>query len=311
MLSQLSYREIWCVDFEFAADDGERPAPVCMVAHELRSRRLIWLWRDELQACVLPPFETDADRLFVAYFASAELGCFLALGWAIPARILDLYVEFRAQRNGLSVPAGKGLLGALTAQGLDSMAGDEKTTMRDLIIAGGPWTDTERADILDYCQSDVDALAQLLPATPPDILARPPSPHLPLGHALTRGRYMGAVAHMEFMGVPIDALTLDRLRESWDSIRERLIERVDANFNVYENGLFRLVRFEAYVTRHGIPWPRLETGTLDLARDTFRQEAKAHPEIAALSELRHALSELRLQSLAVCGDARIHRAQSA
>ena len=33
--------------------------------------------------------------------------------------------------------------------------------MRDLILSLGPWTSEEQLAILDYCQSDVDALALL------------------------------------------------------------------------------------------------------------------------------------------------------
>ncbi len=35
--------------------------------------------------------------------------------------------------------------------------------MRDLAIRGGPFADAERAALLDYCQTDADALARLLP----------------------------------------------------------------------------------------------------------------------------------------------------
>ena len=45
-----SFREVWLVDFEFQAPAGERPRPVCMVARELRTGRLLRLWRDELLA---------------------------------------------------------------------------------------------------------------------------------------------------------------------------------------------------------------------------------------------------------------------
>ena len=51
--------------------------------------------------------------MFVAYYASAELGCHLALGWPMPARILDLYAEFRCRTSGVATPCGSGLLGAL------------------------------------------------------------------------------------------------------------------------------------------------------------------------------------------------------
>jgi DNA polymerase I len=106
-----AFREVWAVDFEFVAPPGERPTPVCLVARELKSGRSIRLWRDQFGP--FPPYAVGADCLFVAYYASAELGCHLALGWPMPARILDLYTEFRCQTNGLPTVAGRGLLGAL------------------------------------------------------------------------------------------------------------------------------------------------------------------------------------------------------
>ena len=77
-LSRLPYREIWAVDFEFIAKGGNRPAPVCMVAKDLRSGRELRLWQDALQRHSKLPFDVGPDVLFVAYYASAELGCFLA-----------------------------------------------------------------------------------------------------------------------------------------------------------------------------------------------------------------------------------------
>jgi hypothetical protein len=76
----LAFREVWLVDFEFQASAGEHPRPVCMVARELRTGRLVRLWRDDLVALRRSPFDCGPDSLFVAYYASAELGCFLALG---------------------------------------------------------------------------------------------------------------------------------------------------------------------------------------------------------------------------------------
>jgi hypothetical protein len=100
----LPYRQIWLVDFEFVSKPGAIPVPVCMVARELISNRLIRLWQDELGAG--PPFPINDDTLFVAYFATAELGCFLALGWPTPGRVLDLYAEFRNATNGIPPPGG-------------------------------------------------------------------------------------------------------------------------------------------------------------------------------------------------------------
>ena len=116
-LDQLPFHEVWVVDFEFNGGAGERPEPICLVAREMKSRRKVSLWRDQFGSA--PPYSTDASALFVAYYASAEIGCHLALGWPVPTRVLDLFTEFRNRTNGLSTPAGAGLLGALAYFGLE------------------------------------------------------------------------------------------------------------------------------------------------------------------------------------------------
>src|SRR5271167_3489301 len=90
MVSCPPYREVWAVDFEFTAPPGERPTPLCMVARELRSCQLVRTWLADSSSASLS-FHTGPDVLFVAYYASAELGFYLALDWPIPVRILDLF----------------------------------------------------------------------------------------------------------------------------------------------------------------------------------------------------------------------------
>ena len=300
MIGRLPFREIWCVDFEFEAADGERPIPACLVAPELRSGRVSRIWKNELAALKCPPYPTDDGSLFIAHYASAELGCHLALNWPMPARVLDLFTEFRAATNGLPTVAGSSLLGALVAHGLAAMTVAEKKDMRDLVMRGGPWTETEKRAVLDYCQEDVDALARLLPAMLPRILDQSHG----LGHALLRGRYMVAAARVEWTGTPIDVPTLERLRDGWDPIKGRLVADVDRAYGVFEGQSFRADRFAQYLARAGIPWPILPSGGLDLSDDSFRQMARGYPEIAPLRELRHALSQLRLNALAVGSDGR-------
>jgi hypothetical protein len=75
--------------------------------------------------------------------------------------------------------------------------------MRNKFMAGNfnSWTQEEREAGLDYCETDVVALANLLPAM---------LPTLGLHHALIRGRYSGgAVSFMQHEGIPLDA-TLGR-----------------------------------------------------------------------------------------------------
>jgi hypothetical protein len=124
LVDLLPFAEIWAVDFEFGAKPGENPEPVCLVARELRSGRELRLWRDEFGS--EPPYPTGSDVLFVAYYASAEIGCHLALGWQVPERVLDLFTEFRNHTNGIPTVSGAGLLGALAHYGLDSIGTVEK-----------------------------------------------------------------------------------------------------------------------------------------------------------------------------------------
>jgi DNA polymerase I len=310
MFEGLPYRAVVVADFEFefgghpskeeAGRSGERPRPICMVAHDLISGQRWRLWRDEFGAA--PPFPIGPDALFVAYYASAELGCFRALGWPRPANILDLYAEFRDRTNGIKLETGSGLIGALTYFGLDTIGATEKEEMVLLALRGDPWSASERSALLGYCESDVLALARLLPAM---------LPHIDLPRALLRGRYMAAVAAMEFSGILIDVPTLELLREHWTDIQDDLIAAIDADYGVYEGRVFKRDRWAQYLAAHNIPWPRLETGALDLSDDIFRGMAKAYPVVSPMRELRHALSDMRLADLAVGRDGRNRTIMSA
>ena len=110
------------------------------------------------------------DVLFVSFVANAECACHLALGWPLPAHVLDLSPAFRNLTNGRSTPEGKGLIGALRYFGLDAIGDQAEGRDADRIMQGWPFTPEERAKNLDYCDSDVDALLRLLPQILPEIM---------------------------------------------------------------------------------------------------------------------------------------------
>lgn len=128
------FREIWVVDFEFRADPGERPLPVCVVAQEVKTGLVIRLWQNDLLALDRAPFDVGPGALFVAYFASAEFSCFLELRWPLPENVVDLYVEHRVETNGEKTPCGDGLVGALALHGLAHIDAGVKDEMRRLIL---------------------------------------------------------------------------------------------------------------------------------------------------------------------------------
>ena len=148
----LPFREIWCVDFEYypgtgtanGGREGDAITPLCLVALELRTGRIIRQWRDEFGP--FPPYRLDGDALFISYMVSAEFGCHIALGWGQPACALDAYVEFRHYVNDGTIKSGDrekgfysldGALRYFCENGIDTA---HKTDMRDRIIQGPPFT---------------------------------------------------------------------------------------------------------------------------------------------------------------------------
>ncbi|MYZ52115.1 DNA polymerase [Malikia spinosa] len=291
------FKTVWVVDYEFRADVGERPEPVCLVAYEARSGRSLRLWRNQWGAQC--PYDVGHNSLFVAYYASAEMGCHLALNWPMPANVLDLYAEFRVETNGMTLPHGSGLLGALAHYGQHGIDALEKEAMRALILSEGERTAAERQAILDYCATDVTSTTKLLGTMQP-LFANAQR----LGQALIRGRYAKAVARIEDAGIPIDGQLLAQLRENWSGLQDKLIARVDASYGVYEGRSFRIAKFADYLVRNNIPWPTLPSGRPALDDDTFSEQCKSFPQLRELKQLRQAMGQLRLSELAVGGDER-------
>ena len=301
-LDALPYERIYSIDFEYEDGGvaGNNPRVVCLVVREFRTGAVKRYWRDALLEMTVAPFDIGPDTLVVAYFAPAEMQCFMALGWPRPENLIDLFAEFRRLTNGQHLADGKGLVGALWYFGLERLVPAQKGEIRQLILSGGPWSADQETAILDYCQEDVDALEPLFAA----MLAHEHWTFDHLGQALMRGRYTVAVGVMQFSGIPIDLQIYSRLQNNWPELKSKLIARVDAAFGVYEGGSFKEALFEAYLAKHGIAWPRLLTGRLKLDRDTFSSMSKRHPQIRPLHELRKTLGELRLNSLAVGDDGR-------
>jgi hypothetical protein len=303
------FEEVWGVDFEFRQPDGERPHVLCMVAKEMRTGRMIRLWRDELLRWNTAPFRTDARVLVVAFYASAEINCFLSLGWPRPANLLCPYAEYSLITSGLTRPHGRGFLGVLLTYGIKGGVNVlYKDEMRDLCQRPGDHSYNERRDILDYCQTDVDPLGPLLTAMRPAIESPPtlsPGEHYKaLGQALLRGDYVVSVGEMEYRGVPVDVPGIGRLLTEWPKVERAYIEDVDRPFGVYEEGSFVLDLFDRYLARLGIAWPRTKEGKPEVKEKTFREHSLIYPHLAPLHELRMMLDQMKSWKLAVGSDGR-------
>jgi DNA polymerase-1 len=289
---------IWFVDFEFhpaGGREGNRPVPVCMVAREYQSGQTLRLWQDELQRLSHAPFHTGNGALFVAFYASAELGCFIQLGWPLPTNVFDLHVAFSWITNGSKWSGGRSLLAALQFYGFHSIGVVEKEEMRNLVMRGGPWSADEMHDILDYCESDVLALSKLFPK----VVHKQEFDRL-----IFYSSYHKAAAYIESVGVPIDVDVLTDLQANRDLIQQRLIEVVDKDFGVYEGTTFKIERFKALCLAHGVVWPMLPSGEWDLKKETFKRMSAIYPWLEPVYQLRKTLALLRSPELPVGTDGR-------
>jgi hypothetical protein len=299
---ELRFREIWLADFEFVPQPGELPDVVCLCAYELRTGRTLSLWRNQLDP--LPPYHIDDNALFVCFVANAEGLCHLALGWPLPANVLDLSPVFRNISNGRDTPEGKGLIGAQRYYGLDTIATKQKEAMQQRVIKGWPFTTEEQHRILEYCLSDVMALERLMAK----LMAEP---EFNLDIALFHGQFAAVSAVMEFNGVPIDMQIFPHLADyhTWRAVRDAMVPKIGAQYGVFVQNAagdwtFSTERFKAYLQREGIDWPLLETGKLNLRRKTFENMTRGFPQLENLRQLKHARDKMRKVKLAVGNDGR-------
>ena len=309
---QLPFEEIWAVDTEFypgpgyanGGVEGDASTPLCVVATELRSGRVVRRWRDELGPS--PPYRIDPGVLIAGYMLSAEFGFHIACGWPEPACALDAYVEFRHYGNDGAVKAEDrpkgfyGIGGALRYFLEDDIDLVRKDEMRDRILQGQPFSAQERQDIINYCEDDTRALARLLPHVATTIRSLP--------HAMLRAKFQWAMAQQERRGVPIDGAMLRRIRQHWYGMQVDLVTELDRPFGCYEvvDGVahWRKENFADLIRRNGMSWPQLESGKYDETDQTFREMATRYPALEPLRELRYSLSKLKLNDLAVGSDDR-------
>jgi hypothetical protein len=286
------YRRVLFEDFEYATSAGDRPRPVCRTLIDWRSGSVerSWLWGE-----TSPHTDPSADDLYVSYHVPAELCCRLVLGWPLPPNVIDLCVEYKRLMNGHGNGMGRGLLAALLSHGIDAAQFADKHDMQMLAARGGPYSDRQRADLLDYNERDVRALEKLFPAM---------LPRIDLPRALLRGRYMVQVSRIEHNGVPVNGPELQTLADNWDALRGALIRETNRDYGVWVGETFKESRWEWWVAGHRLPWPRLKSGKLSLHRDTFRRMAERYPEVEPVRALRGLLSQLRHFELPVGEDGR-------
>jgi DNA polymerase-1 len=285
------YSGVYFVDTEFRQPEGEIPEVHCLV-YRPKGGLCRQLWTDYGEA--MPSFLGDANNLIVCYSAAAEWQSFQALGWDVKCDVLDLWVVFRRLTNGLVQLNKTGQLDALAVFSVQGCCKGHKTQMREMAIRGGPFTDLEKRELMDYCQQDVEDLETLFGKLLTGI-------DLPLD--VFRSEYVVTLAEMQTRGIPTDDVIYKQLIDNLELIKKELIARFDSQ-QMFENGHFRMGRFSDWLGRNRIPWPRTPKGRLATDNVTFSDRRGLHEVIADIGELNVILGKLRRFALPVGGDAR-------
>lgn len=285
------------IDFEFIATDGNRPTPVCLVGKQWPNGATFRYWLHNEPSIALPEWLRGSDSPVVAFFASAEWGCYISLGWPLPTNCLCLHAECRNLTNGMSGYSKLNLLGSARVFGVKHIpAIDEKESMRKLILGGGPWTTKEKQMIMDYCESDVNTTHELLTKVLPNIS---------LEHAFLRGKYTQSVAAIEWNGIPVDCETLDRIRENRDLLLEGIGDGLNECYGVlFKDGHFLSHRFCDFVKKSGIDWPLTETGKPSVENSVLKALSRTHPHLLPLYEGMTLRGKLRSENLTIGSDSR-------
>ena len=246
--------------------------------------------------------------MFIAHGSNAEWLCHIVLGWPAPTYVLDTYAEARATLNGLD-DGKSGLLMVAARYGVPVISTAAKDYGRQIAMQGREYAEQHKAELLEYCGSDVDTNTELLLAMLPEILAREHG----LAAALGRGFYMVALARVQHVGIPFDCDLFARLQRHWNTIKSRLIEEFDTGrTDCYVDGQFNRNRFSALLDSLGLltTWPKSPIiGWPTTEEEVFEDRSLGHLILWPLFQLHYTLGRLRKLTLPIGPDGR-HRAAS-
>jgi len=246
-------RKILFFDTEYYNSTEKNFRVVCAVTkdHLEDSHRVWWTHEDPSEFVAYIAAKIADDYMFCAHNMVADVSALVSIGVDVSEmKCLDTMVETLMLQNqnhkrkygkyfidgkygeskfGLSTDnwdkshVGSGLA-AITYNILGVTPNPNKKDMRYRIIRGGPFTEQEKQEILDYCASDIEHLTSLLKALVAEIRGLcniggiPPTLEEYYEEALIRGKWMKNCALIERRGIPINLERLKRLQDNMDEI---------------------------------------------------------------------------------------------
>ena len=294
-------------DFEFAPtkEVGGLPVVRCLAWKNLNTGEEGKHWVDALGRT--PPSSFKGATL-VAYAAKAELSCFKALGWPFPERVIDLFFLFKRQINGDPNCKDASLLAALSAYGLEhTKTIEQKKRLQWKAITPDstgneleapsynpnhrPYSDQEKAELLDYCFDDVIATAALFVAMQAQVQDV---------NALHWGSYAIAQTLIEMEGLPVDRAQYESLRRNKTALQKDAVADLLSNpryrgvyvpssdgYSWNQNGYVQLLN------REGIASSLTAAGSPNTDEKILKELAAEYPVLEPIRQTRKVVTALR------------------
>jgi len=159
------------------------------------------------------------------------------------------------------------------------ISSEHKDKMRDRILKGGPFNDTDKAAILEYCASDIIYLPTLREKMESEIRALSSQSKKEYHQAANlRGEWAVRLAKMEQAGIPVNVERLSRMADNYAGIRHEAIKHlVETVYPFYlwegKDWVEKRNLFADFVKSKGLEdsWPRTEAGQFSTAKATLEE----------------------------------------
>lgn len=298
---------VLALDTEFRSDlTNTHPKNViCYVYKDLRTGEVYRFTKENRYGD--PHFDFE-NTLVVCHYALAECGSFLADYIPLPKNIWCTWTEEKNVNNAYTDKFD--LLNTARRYGYKDILSDvEKTYFRDLILNNTEYSKEQLQQILDYCQTDVEATGDIFLEQVNLIQKRF---KLKTVHdfetyfhqALTRGRAHSDFARIYKTGIPVNLGALTDFNKYWSAAKKTIIKDFNKDLNCFDEYSFNLEKFGELLKQEGLynTWPRTFKGKLSTRSYDF--EDCINDKIKKVGEVKKLLSQTNLKGFSISNDGR-------
>ena len=294
-MKKMNSNKIFALDFEFKSS-AERNYEIVSVSirEETGETRSWWLYKEDATKAEFKRFMAGINgATIISYAALAECRSLLSLGIdPLAYQWVDLYIEWRQLKNhndlfkfGLtknkdgavqkSTPyhiasdfhkeTGYGMVDCVLRMIGEDLNSTHKNQMRDLIINSEEFSENDKRNIMEYCESDVKYLFDVFNKMLKYYQVRLSLDKEP--DMLKRGEFIACLSICERLGIPLDMPALRNIQGNHALIENSIVEEMNQIQEVFiknkaGNWVFKANLFADLINSVGLEnlWPKTATG---------------------------------------------------